>query len=79
MDCFKNKPEIINNGLAALRNAISDAQLPVKVEAAAEYMLDEGFVKKFHAGELLTFGKSIYLLNCLRTLLLKIYSMCFSI
>jgi protein-tyrosine phosphatase len=63
MDYFKNTPDIINKGLEKLRTAISQAQIPVKVEAAAEYMLDEGFLKKFHAGDLLTFGKKHILIE----------------
>jgi len=62
-DYFKNTPEIINNGLAKLRNALNEAQIPLKVEAAAEYLLDEGFVKKFHAGNLLTFGNKYILVE----------------
>ena len=63
MDYFKNTPDIIHRGLEKLRTALDEAQIPVKVEAAAEYMLDEGFVKKFHAGELLTFGKKYLLIE----------------
>jgi tyrosine-protein phosphatase YwqE len=62
-DYFKNTPEIINKGLEAFRKALLEAQIPLQVEAAAEYLLDEGFVKKFHAGELLTFGKKYILVE----------------
>jgi len=63
MDYFKNTPEIITKGLEKLKISLAEAQIPVKVEAAAEYMLDEGFVKKFHAGELLSFGKKYLLIE----------------
>lgn len=63
MDYFKNTPDIINKRIAELRKAINEAQIPVTVEAAAEYLLDEGFVKKFHARELLTFGKKYILVE----------------
>lgn len=55
-DYFKNTPEIINNGLNDLRNALARENIPVQIETAAEYMLDEGFRIKFQKGELLTFG-----------------------
>jgi tyrosine-protein phosphatase YwqE len=62
-DIYKNTPEIINKGLEAFRKALLEAQIPLQVEAAAEYLLDEGFVKKFKAGNLLTFGKKYVLVE----------------
>jgi tyrosine-protein phosphatase YwqE len=62
-DYYKNTPEIINKGLAELKKAINDAGIPLQVEAASEYLIDEGFLKKFHAGELLTFGNKYILVE----------------
>ncbi|NTW31897.1 MAG: capsular biosynthesis protein [Bacteroidetes bacterium] len=62
-DFFKNTPEIIFKNLENLKNAVAKEQIPIKIEAAAEYMLDEGFIQKFRAGELLTFGKKYVLIE----------------
>jgi tyrosine-protein phosphatase YwqE len=40
-DMYQNTPEIILTKLAELKNAVSDAGLPVTIHAAAEYFLDE--------------------------------------
>ena len=56
-DFFKNTREIIFKKLESLKVAVAKEQIPLQIEAAAEYMLDDGFIKKFRAGELLTFGK----------------------
>jgi len=63
-DYFKNTPEIINRGLEKLKAALTEAQIPVKVEAAAEYMFDEGFKNKYKTENLLTFGKKYILIEC---------------
>lgn len=60
---FKNTPEIIHNGLEKLRTAVADANIPVKIEAAAEYMYDDVLKNKFSAGELLTFGNNYVLIE----------------
>jgi len=53
---YKNTPEIILSGLEKLRNAVAAENIPVQVEAAAEYLLDDGFEEKMNAGNLLTFS-----------------------
>jgi len=63
-DYYKNSPEIISNGLDKLNAALTQAQIPVKVEAAAEYMFDDGFKNKYKSGKLLTFGKKYLLIEC---------------
>jgi len=62
-DYFKNTPEIIRSGHETLKKALAAGQILVKTETAAEYMLDDGFEKKFRNGELLTFGKKYVLLE----------------
>jgi protein-tyrosine phosphatase len=63
-DYFKNTPEIINNGLEKLETAVSQSQIPVQIEAAAEYMFDDWFQKNCLTTELLTFGKKYILIEC---------------
>lgn len=60
-DGFRNTPEIILGGLDQLRVALKNENIPVAVEAAAEYYLDFDFERKLNAGRLMTFGKN-YLL-----------------
>jgi len=55
-DYYKNTPEIILSGLADVRKAIADKGIDIEIEAAAEYMLDDGFELKMKEGNLLTFG-----------------------
>jgi protein-tyrosine phosphatase len=63
-DYFKNTPEIIRNGLDKVKAAVAQAQIPVKIEAAAEYLYDESFQKKYLTEELLTFGNKYILIEC---------------
>ena len=44
-DIYKNTPEIINAALSILQVAAADAGLDIKISAAAEYMLDDYFLK----------------------------------
>lgn len=61
-DFYKNTPEGIRAKLAAVRQEMEENQIDIALEAAAEYYLDEWFMKKLSDGEeLLTFGKN-YLL-----------------
>ncbi|WP_070137790.1 tyrosine-protein phosphatase [Crocinitomix algicola] len=55
-DYYKNTPEIIKNGLAAVREAIKSENLPIAIEAAAEYYLDFHFDEEIEKRNLLTFG-----------------------
>ncbi|MFA5781584.1 MAG: CpsB/CapC family capsule biosynthesis tyrosine phosphatase [Bacteroidales bacterium] len=63
LEYAKNTPAIIHSGLEKLKTAVAEAQIPMSIEAAAEYMLDDGFAKKFRSGELLTFGKKYVLIE----------------
>jgi protein-tyrosine phosphatase len=56
-DHFKNTPEIILSGLETVREAVRKEGIDIEVDAAAEYYLDDGFVRKLDEEELLTFGE----------------------
>jgi len=59
-DYFKNTPEIILGGLEKVRTALKAENISVEIEAAAEYLLDDGFEELAARGNLLTFsGKHI--------------------
>jgi tyrosine-protein phosphatase YwqE len=53
---YKNTPEIILSGLEKVREALKAENIPIEIEAAAEYLLDDGFVEKAEKGLLLTFS-----------------------
>ena len=60
---YKNTPEIILSGLQQLREAIAGASIPVQVEAAAEYLLDDSFEEKMTDGKLLSFSDKYILVE----------------
>lgn len=60
---YKNTPEIILSGLQKLSEAIAAAVIPVEVEAAAEYLLDDGFEDKMIEGKLLSFSDKYILVE----------------
>jgi protein-tyrosine phosphatase len=43
-DMYRNNAETVGNALAILRNALAEKQINFKVNAAAEYMLDDYFL-----------------------------------
>lgn len=54
---YRNTPEIIRMGLEDLRKAVKKEGIPIEIDAAAEYYMDEIFLDKVkNGGELLTFG-----------------------
>jgi protein-tyrosine phosphatase len=54
---YRNTPEIIEEGLEQLRNAVAKEAIDIELEAAAEYYMDEIFFEKIEKKErLLTFG-----------------------
>lgn len=53
---YKNTPEIILGGLEKVRERIKMENIPVELEAAAEYLLDDAFGEKMTSGELLSFS-----------------------
>jgi len=60
-DFYKNHPGTINPALEILREAVVSEKLEVEIHAAAEYYIDDGFVKKLESDRLLTIGDN-YLL-----------------
>lgn len=55
-DYYKNTPEIIKNGLYMLREEIAKKGIPIEIDAAAEYYIDDLFLEKLKRNELLTFS-----------------------
>jgi len=61
---YRNTPEIIHMGLEDLRKAVQREGIPVEIDAAAEYYMDEIFLDKVkNGGELLTFGDNYILVE----------------
>ena len=61
-DYYPNTPSIILEKLMDLRQAAAENNLKIKIEAAAEYYLDEFFYALLdHPDQLLTFGKNYIL------------------
>lgn len=62
IDVYRNTPAIIQHKLGVLKEHLKQKKIPMVVEAAAEYYLDESLFRMIDEGqELLTFGKN-YLL-----------------
>jgi len=60
-DFYKNEPKIILGGLEKVRAAVKAAGIPITIDAAAEYYLDDGLEKLVEDKEVLTFGKNLLL------------------
>ena len=59
-DFYRNTPDIIRGGLEKVRATLKTEHIPIVIEAAAEYLLDDGFEDLAGKGNLLTFsGKHI--------------------
>ncbi len=54
LDAYRNTPEIIRNGLVALREAAVKEGISIEIDAAAEYYLDDGFEDLLKKGDMLT-------------------------
>jgi protein-tyrosine phosphatase len=67
-DCYKNTPEIILSGLENVRQGAAEAGLTIKIDAAAEYFIDE------HFNELLVTGQQFLTLPGNRLLVELPYS-----
>ncbi len=61
-DFYRNTPETILGGLEQVREAIKAENIPVTIDAAAEYYLDDGFIHKLEEEKLLTIGENNHLL-----------------
>jgi len=62
-DAYRNTPEIILGGLEKVRAALKENNIPIQMEAAAEYYIDYDFESKIEEGKLLTFGKNYVLVE----------------
>ncbi|CAN5428320.1 capsular polysaccharide biosynthesis protein [soil metagenome] len=62
-DYFRNTPEIILSGLETVRAALKEQQIPVEISAAAEYYIDDGFIRKLEEEKLMTFGDNYLLVE----------------
>ena len=60
-DGYRNEPEVILGGLEKVRRAIIEHQVPIRIDAAAEYYLDHDLQAKTAAKKLLTFGSDLVL------------------
>lgn len=61
-DFYANTPEIINEKLLEVKQAVSQAGLSIQLEAAAEYYFDENFIDLVESKkDLLTFGDNYVL------------------
>lgn len=59
-DLYPNTPAIIRERLSAVRKAAKEKGIGVELDAAAEYLMDEGFEQLLEEGELLTLpGKRV--------------------
>jgi tyrosine-protein phosphatase YwqE len=58
-----NTPEIILNGLADVQAEIKRLQIPIELEAAAEYYCDETLLPKIKAQNILSFGNNYVLME----------------
>ncbi|MDD3876335.1 MAG: hypothetical protein PHT69_06915 [Bacteroidales bacterium] len=62
-DFYKNTPEIITDGLNKLKEVLSKENISIQIEAAAEYLIDDGFINHFNKNQLLTFGDKYLLVE----------------
>lgn len=60
---YPNTPEIISAGLECLKQALTEAEIDVIIEAAAEYKVDELFLEYLENDTLLTFGDNYVLIE----------------
>jgi tyrosine-protein phosphatase YwqE len=57
-DFYKNTPAIIHSGYELLKKALDEADIPLEINAAAEYYVDFEFLDKICKGDILTFGNN---------------------
>lgn len=60
-DFYKNTPEIILDRLTKVKEELKRQEIPLEIEAAAEYYLDYELEKKIEEKSLLTFGENYVL------------------
>lgn len=62
LDWYPNKTNTIREGQLFLQALIEAHQLPLCIEVAAEYLIDDFFFNLLQTGDLLSFGQERYLL-----------------
>ena len=62
-DIYRNTRDDISQGLDQLKEVVEKAGVPVKLDAAAEYLLDDGFPDKLAENDLLTMGDNYVLVE----------------
>lgn len=62
-DFYKNGSHNILPGLKAVREALFEADIPLTIEASAEYMVDDVLEEKIASNNLLPFGKNHILIE----------------
>lgn len=58
-----NTPEIILSGLEEVKKELRALQIPIEIEAAAEYYCDESFLPKIKEKNILSFGQNYVLME----------------
>ncbi|GAB4050268.1 tyrosine-protein phosphatase [Spirosoma litoris] len=61
-DWYPNGTSTIQESLTAVQELIIEHELPLTIEVAAEYLLDDFFMESLNKGDLLAFGEKRYLL-----------------
>jgi len=64
IDYYPNTSQIINDGLLTVQAAVKEAKIDVTIKAAAEYYMDEYFIKLLETEPLLTIYKNEILVEC---------------
>ena len=57
-DFYKNSNKTILDGLATVKSKLAENNVPIEVEACAEYYLDFDFERKLNEEKMLTFGNN---------------------
>lgn len=62
-EVYPNSTAQLKEGLQLLRKAVEEQQIPVTIEVAAEYKIDDNFMRLLKARDLLTFGDNYLLIE----------------
>jgi protein-tyrosine phosphatase len=62
-DIYKNTTEIIQQGLYKVQKRLREEKIDIKVEAAAEYLVDDGFETLMNENKLQTFSNNFILIE----------------
>jgi len=60
---YKNTPGMILSGLEKVKEAVAQAGIEIKLEAAGEYLLDDGFAEKLKNGKLMSINRKYVLVE----------------